>query len=946
MVLTITRSVPKTVLGQPNRLQCARVRALLAPCDPWLWCAVWVCVFGLRFRLRPATPAWAVRCGCVCSGSGFGCDPPLLAGVCGVWVGCCLAPVRVPWFAACCARSPRLWHLAAVAAWHLSVCLGCGRRRASLACLVAPRGAPRLSDPVALGAPVGTHVAVVPFPTPGACAPGFTWPLRGARGGRPRTGLFVPAVAPAEAGALRSLRVVPVRGPAMGLSLAGPSGVGLGLRALRWLACVDPVTEASGFPDCPSFDGGLGRCTGVFRVDADTPPLRVGGRHARVPCVCACACSSWPGRAGRPPGRVLVRLTFSFGRFGFLLCFAHSGLGLPPSWSFFFLLPSSARPLCLLLSLVSDPGCPGPFRCVLFVLLASCFSALRALSLLLCHPPGCWLLPGVCQPAPPFCVSRFSLPPPRSLCFFFLPCPRPRCLSLSLLSGPGCLGPWLCALRFFFLPPLGSPCALSLFFFLLGRWLLIGAWCPPPPFPLCLAGFVAAARCPPFFLSFLSLRAPLLSLDPSGFRPRVPWALALCFVCFVGLPLLGSPCALSSFCVSPGRWLLPGGCCPPPPCHLVLRCFFFAFCALVVSGFLWFPAPGALGLGAARCLLCWALRAFSPLSCLPSGRWLLPGGCCPPPLFVSRGFRRFRSVLCALCCAVLCVPGCCAALRCCALCRPVLCCCVLCCFGALGWCCCSSCHALWCSPSPWGPVHCGAVFCGVPPRCVCFVVAWWCVLLFAALLCAVCVLGCCAVRSLSSPLCAVLCFAVLVRLRCAVRVVRVVAGVWCCGALPCVVLFPLVCCGAVLGLVARGCLLVPCCGALLSVFFCRWCWFVSFPCVCGAVLRCASCCSIPVESALLSVPRAVACPCVLWCLPGRSAVWCCRSGVSWCPAVLCVVLWCPAPCAVSCGAVLPCSVVLVGCAVRLSALLLFVFPFVLFSFAKNPCCFSVPLKNF
>ena len=29
----------------------------------------------------------------------------------------------------------------------------------------------------------------------------------------------------------------------MGLSLAGPSGVGLGLRALRWLACLDPVTN-------------------------------------------------------------------------------------------------------------------------------------------------------------------------------------------------------------------------------------------------------------------------------------------------------------------------------------------------------------------------------------------------------------------------------------------------------------------------------------------------------------------------------------------------------------------------------------------------------------------------------------------------------------------------------------------------------------------------------
>ena len=45
-------------------------------------------------------------------------------------------------------------------------------------------------------------------------------------------------------------------------------------------------------------------------MDADTSPLQVGGRHVRVPCVCACACPSWPGQAGRPPSRVLVRLTF------------------------------------------------------------------------------------------------------------------------------------------------------------------------------------------------------------------------------------------------------------------------------------------------------------------------------------------------------------------------------------------------------------------------------------------------------------------------------------------------------------------------------------------------------------------------------------------------------------------------------------------------------------
>ena len=80
---------------------CAGVCAPLVPRHSWLECAVWVCVFGLGFRLRPAIPGWGVRVcivvcvlplypatpdwglrrGCVCLGSGFGCAPPLLAGM-------------------------------------------------------------------------------------------------------------------------------------------------------------------------------------------------------------------------------------------------------------------------------------------------------------------------------------------------------------------------------------------------------------------------------------------------------------------------------------------------------------------------------------------------------------------------------------------------------------------------------------------------------------------------------------------------------------------------------------------------------------------------------------------------------------------------------------------------------------------------------------------------
>ena len=88
------------------------VRAPLVPRHSWLRCAAWVCVLGLGFPLRPATPGrgvgvfvfvcipplfpatpgWGVRRGCVCSGSGFGCAPALLAGV----LGCVRACVPVP----------------------------------------------------------------------------------------------------------------------------------------------------------------------------------------------------------------------------------------------------------------------------------------------------------------------------------------------------------------------------------------------------------------------------------------------------------------------------------------------------------------------------------------------------------------------------------------------------------------------------------------------------------------------------------------------------------------------------------------------------------------------------------------------------------------------------------------------------------------------------------
>ena len=215
---------------------------------------------------------------------------------------CCFAPVTVPWL-------------------RPAACL-CGvRHGASLV-----RGAS--SGPVALGAPVSFLDSLVPFPIPGACAPGFTGRLRGARGGWPRTGIFVPASGPCRGWALCSLRVVSVRGPAIRLSLARPSSVALGLRALRWFACADPVTDASGFPYRSSFDGGLCQCSRAVSCGRRHSPFRVGGRHAQVRCVCAYACPSWLGKTGRPPGPLLVRLTFFYGQSWCALCL----FAPPPGW--------------------------------------------------------------------------------------------------------------------------------------------------------------------------------------------------------------------------------------------------------------------------------------------------------------------------------------------------------------------------------------------------------------------------------------------------------------------------------------------------------------------------------------------------------------------------------------------------------------------------------------
>ena len=231
-------------------------------------------------RLYPAIPGWGLwRVGLVLPGTSscavVCCVLCALPGFAAPGGRCCLAPVCVPlmWPAACLSGVPRgpAWCAAPRLVRSLSVLRLAFR---TPWCLSPPSG---LAPPALLGGCAG-H----------------------AKDGR-ELGSSCLLLAPAEAGALGSLRVVPVRGPAMGLSLVGPSGVSPGLRALRWLACVDPVTDTSGFPYRPSYDRGLGRCTRAVSCGRRHGPFRVGGHHARVLCVCTCACPAWPGRAGRPP---------------------------------------------------------------------------------------------------------------------------------------------------------------------------------------------------------------------------------------------------------------------------------------------------------------------------------------------------------------------------------------------------------------------------------------------------------------------------------------------------------------------------------------------------------------------------------------------------------------------------------------------------------------------
>ena len=225
--------------GVPARCAVLHVRCSgpLGSCSPVGPLGVFCCVRGVLGHLAPVHRCARSVCGAGCPVSWA--TWLLFTGVralCVVLRVRCpghLAPVHRCACSVCCAvccvcgGALRGAHssirTAAGVAWHLFSCRGslrvvralrvCSTRRPLLlgtcpCALVVAGGVPlwraswprlvrcTLSGPVAVGAPVGFPDAVVPFPTPGACAPGVTGWLRGARGGRPGTGLIVPAAGP------------------------------------------------------------------------------------------------------------------------------------------------------------------------------------------------------------------------------------------------------------------------------------------------------------------------------------------------------------------------------------------------------------------------------------------------------------------------------------------------------------------------------------------------------------------------------------------------------------------------------------------------------------------------------------------------------------------------------------------------------------------------------
>ena len=601
---------------------------------------VQVCVFVCALRLYPANPCWGLWCVCVRSGFGFhppllaavlgrvclssrsACTPPVLARVCSVgviaWVRVSAAPRhswlgcwRVFLFVVPPAGRRKSWVGFVVCKlgvpWHLlpcggSLCVLCASRvcctrgplllETCLCALVVAGGVP-LWRASWLGAESLASVRSLPvlqsaFLTPlcllqARCfRPQIYWTAaRSEEFGRQPSSLWLPLDS-AEAGALNSLRVLPVRGPATGFSIAGPSAVGLLLPALQWYACVDLVTQTPGFPYRLLLDGGLGRCTGAFLCGADTSPcgsedatpgshacvrvLVLLGRVRRAALLVAFWCASpflWPFSVlalfpRQPPGLgclVSVCCLVSFFVSGFHLAIVISSL------SVFCLWPPVAPP-----------------RLWFF------FSCLPLCFLFFFFPSSSWL-PGFLPLfyPPPFCPHCsflfFSL-----FVFFWLFVVSLSCCWRMLFFGGGPTAPR----PFPALPACPAVLCAVLFLLVVGIplvWCALWWWCCPPPWPAPCLFVVCSLPAAPFLL--------LVPVSCRALHPLVVLSAVWC-VCCRAVPcwrtcvvrwfVVWSRCSLS--CV--GAYCAVPVCCGVR-CGDVLRCYPLrcpaaSCCAVVMSG--------------------------------------------------------------------------------------------------------------------------------------------------------------------------------------------------------------------------------------------------------------------------------------------------------------------------------------------------------------------------
>ena len=713
---------------------------------------------------------------------------------------------------------------------------------------------------------------MVSSPSRGTVAPGFTGQLRRARGGRPRTGLIVPAAGLCGGRGAGLAPLLPVRGPLMGPSLAGPSGFGLGLHALRPFAVCEPGHSRVRFPVASVFQRETWLVHWGCFVWTPIPPLS-GRRTPRPGPACVCLCVLFLPESGETASRARFGAPhLSFGHLSFFFVGPPPGCGCP--WLDFFFPGSPVSPLPV------SPRAPA-------VSSVLCFRALGALGFcalrLLLHPP-------------PFSLffSDFFL----CLPFFLLPVLHfPRCSALRPfspwlwrcpVSGRGCPRLWCCAVCAT-PPPFFSPA-------------------PPPPCPLCLGVLArAVARrcalcsvCP--WVSCCASRAlsPLCgaALRCGGRCARV--VLFIWSVPFLVPRALGRSCVLRCFLWCSAVW-----CCAT----LLGAC-----CAVLLHAV---PCSPALCRVVRRRLLCAAVLccAGAPVSCSSvvrsSAVLLLPACLRFSPLAPSP--PGVRAVPCAVCCRLALLPFClvfCGAVLPCSVLRvvvscPALLCCGLLCAGLAVRLPCLRCVLL-----------CVAVCCdsgcSAAPRCstLCCAVVCCAVLLrpFGAAACCVVPLG--DVRRSGVLRFPALCFLVFPRAVCSVLCV-------CC---PAVVVCAVValCCGCS----GRSCCVSPVLHALGGAVL-RCAGVLALCRSCG--LRCFRRCFRRLVLWCVAVCCAVACG-VLWRGAGSGCPWsssgavfrvgvpvwphgllpCGWCGLLRCSAPLCCVLWCCA--AVWCCAVVFCCV--------------------------------------